>query len=159
MPNPWVSLRCDQLIPVNKAVNKKELLEKWLRLGRACKMWAWAWFAGSDVWTAGLAQKTGPHGLGLLFYVVKAWARMSGLGLGPTRPGLKKGWRKKKNLPAAADANPTLGSSAPSAIGSSPRRSVGTRRRISSGRRTPWIDFMKLKVSNSTKLMLIIFSD
>jgi hypothetical protein len=28
MPNPWVSLRCDQLIPVNKAVNEKEQLEK-----------------------------------------------------------------------------------------------------------------------------------
>jgi hypothetical protein len=30
MPNPWVSLRRDQLIPVNKAVNKKEQLEKGL---------------------------------------------------------------------------------------------------------------------------------
>jgi hypothetical protein len=29
-PNPWVSLRHDQLIPVNKAVNKKEQLEKGL---------------------------------------------------------------------------------------------------------------------------------
>jgi hypothetical protein len=29
-PNPWVSLRRDQLIPVNKAVNKKEQLEKGL---------------------------------------------------------------------------------------------------------------------------------
>jgi hypothetical protein len=28
MPNPWVSLRCDQLIPVNKAMNEKEQLEK-----------------------------------------------------------------------------------------------------------------------------------
>jgi hypothetical protein len=28
MPNPWVSLRHDQLIPVNKAVNEKEQLEK-----------------------------------------------------------------------------------------------------------------------------------
>jgi hypothetical protein len=28
MPNPWVSLRHDQLIPVNKVVNKKEQLEK-----------------------------------------------------------------------------------------------------------------------------------
>jgi hypothetical protein len=28
MPNPWVSLRRDQLIPVNKAVNKKEQLDK-----------------------------------------------------------------------------------------------------------------------------------
>jgi hypothetical protein len=27
---PWVSLSCDQLIPVNKAVNKKEQLEKGL---------------------------------------------------------------------------------------------------------------------------------
>jgi hypothetical protein len=32
MPNPWVSLRCDQLIPVNKVVNEIELLEKgWRR--------------------------------------------------------------------------------------------------------------------------------
>jgi hypothetical protein len=30
MPNPWMSLRRDQLIPVNKAVNKKEQLEKGL---------------------------------------------------------------------------------------------------------------------------------
>jgi hypothetical protein len=30
MPNPWVSLRCDQLIPVNKVVNEKEQLEKGL---------------------------------------------------------------------------------------------------------------------------------
>jgi hypothetical protein len=30
MANPWVSLRCDQLILVNKAVNKKEQLEKGL---------------------------------------------------------------------------------------------------------------------------------
>jgi hypothetical protein len=29
-PNPWVSLRHDQLIPVNKAVNEKEQLEKGL---------------------------------------------------------------------------------------------------------------------------------
>jgi hypothetical protein len=28
MPNPWVSLRRDQLIPVNKAVSEKEQLEK-----------------------------------------------------------------------------------------------------------------------------------
>jgi hypothetical protein len=28
MPNPWVSLRCDQLIPVNKDVNEKEQFEK-----------------------------------------------------------------------------------------------------------------------------------
>jgi hypothetical protein len=28
MPNPWVSLRRDQLIPLNKALNKKEQLEK-----------------------------------------------------------------------------------------------------------------------------------
>jgi hypothetical protein len=28
MPNPWVSLRRDQLIPVNKAMNKKDKLEK-----------------------------------------------------------------------------------------------------------------------------------
>jgi hypothetical protein len=28
MPNPWVSLRRDQLIPVNKAVNEKEQLDK-----------------------------------------------------------------------------------------------------------------------------------
>jgi hypothetical protein len=30
MPNPWVSLRCNQLIPVNKVVNEKEELEKGL---------------------------------------------------------------------------------------------------------------------------------
>jgi hypothetical protein len=30
MPNPRVSLRCDHLIMVNKAVNKKEQLEKGL---------------------------------------------------------------------------------------------------------------------------------
>jgi hypothetical protein len=30
MPNPWVSLRREQLIPVNKAVNEKEQLEKGL---------------------------------------------------------------------------------------------------------------------------------
>jgi hypothetical protein len=30
MPNPWVSLRHDQLIPVNKAVNEKEQLKKGL---------------------------------------------------------------------------------------------------------------------------------
>jgi hypothetical protein len=30
MPNPLVSLRRDQLIPVNKAVNEKEQLEKGL---------------------------------------------------------------------------------------------------------------------------------
>jgi hypothetical protein len=30
MPNPWVSLRRDKLIPVNKAVNEKEQLEKGL---------------------------------------------------------------------------------------------------------------------------------
>jgi hypothetical protein len=28
MPNPWVSLRCDHRIPVNKAVNKRGQLEK-----------------------------------------------------------------------------------------------------------------------------------
>jgi hypothetical protein len=30
MRTPWLSLRCDQLIPVNKVVNKKEQLEKGL---------------------------------------------------------------------------------------------------------------------------------
>jgi hypothetical protein len=30
MPNPWVSLRCNQVIPVNKAVNEKEQLENGL---------------------------------------------------------------------------------------------------------------------------------
>jgi hypothetical protein len=30
MPNSWVSLRHDQLIPVNKVVNEKEQLEKGL---------------------------------------------------------------------------------------------------------------------------------
>jgi hypothetical protein len=33
MPYPWVSLRCDQITPVNKAVNKKEPLEKGLEAG------------------------------------------------------------------------------------------------------------------------------
>jgi hypothetical protein len=28
MPNPWVSLRHDKLIPVNKAVNKKRTIGK-----------------------------------------------------------------------------------------------------------------------------------
>jgi hypothetical protein len=28
MPSPWVSVRHEQLIPVNKAVNEKEQLEK-----------------------------------------------------------------------------------------------------------------------------------
>jgi hypothetical protein len=28
MPNPWVSLRSDQLILVNKAVNEKKQLDK-----------------------------------------------------------------------------------------------------------------------------------
>jgi hypothetical protein len=28
MPNPWVSLQRDQLIPVNKVANEKEQLEK-----------------------------------------------------------------------------------------------------------------------------------
>jgi hypothetical protein len=33
MPNPWVSLRHDQLVPVNKAVNEKEQLKKgWRRV-------------------------------------------------------------------------------------------------------------------------------
>jgi hypothetical protein len=31
VPNPWVSLRCDQLIPVNKALHEKEQLEKGLK--------------------------------------------------------------------------------------------------------------------------------
>jgi hypothetical protein len=31
MPNPWVSLRHDQVIPVNKGVNEKEQLEKGLK--------------------------------------------------------------------------------------------------------------------------------
>jgi hypothetical protein len=30
MPNPWVSLRRDQLIPFDKAANEKEQLEKGL---------------------------------------------------------------------------------------------------------------------------------
>jgi hypothetical protein len=28
MPNPWMSLRYDQLIPDNRALNEKEQLEK-----------------------------------------------------------------------------------------------------------------------------------
>jgi hypothetical protein len=55
-----------------------------------CGLWllqAWAGLVGGlGVWTAGLPQKSGPHGLRLLGYVVKAQARMSGLGLGPIRP-------------------------------------------------------------------------
>jgi hypothetical protein len=31
MPNPWVPLRGDELIPVNKAVDEKEQLEKGLQ--------------------------------------------------------------------------------------------------------------------------------
>jgi hypothetical protein len=31
MPNPWVSLRRDRLIPVNNAVNEKEQLEEGLK--------------------------------------------------------------------------------------------------------------------------------
>jgi hypothetical protein len=40
------------------------------------------------VWIAGLAQKPGQRRLGVLGYVVKAWARAhsAGLGLGPLRP-------------------------------------------------------------------------
>jgi hypothetical protein len=38
---------------------------------------------GLGVWTAGLAPKLGPRGLGLLGYVVKARARMSGPGPDP----------------------------------------------------------------------------
>jgi hypothetical protein len=30
MPNPWVSLRHNQIIPINKVVNEKEQLEKGL---------------------------------------------------------------------------------------------------------------------------------
>jgi hypothetical protein len=37
MPNPWVSLRCDQLIRVNKTVNEKEQLEKGWRRRRVKK--------------------------------------------------------------------------------------------------------------------------
>jgi hypothetical protein len=43
-----------------------------------------ALYCGLGVWTAGLAPKSGLCGPGLLFYVVKARARMSGLG--STRP-------------------------------------------------------------------------
>jgi hypothetical protein len=31
MPNPWVSLRCDQLFLVNNTVHEKEQLEKGLQ--------------------------------------------------------------------------------------------------------------------------------
>jgi hypothetical protein len=37
MPNPWVSLRYDQLILVNKAVSEKEQLEKGWRRRRKNK--------------------------------------------------------------------------------------------------------------------------
>jgi hypothetical protein len=33
MPNPWVSQRCDQFIPVNKAVGAKEWLENRQEIG------------------------------------------------------------------------------------------------------------------------------
>jgi hypothetical protein len=39
MPTPWVSLRLDQLIPVNKAVNKKEQLKKELKDGERKNMY------------------------------------------------------------------------------------------------------------------------
>jgi hypothetical protein len=39
MPNPWVSLRCDQLIPVNKAVNKKVQWEKGWRRRRKKRLY------------------------------------------------------------------------------------------------------------------------
>jgi hypothetical protein len=37
MPNPWVSLRCNHLIPVNKAVNEKKQLAKRVRRRRRKK--------------------------------------------------------------------------------------------------------------------------
>jgi hypothetical protein len=40
MPNPWVSLRCDQLIPVSKAVNNKDQLEKRAGGGGDKKGWS-----------------------------------------------------------------------------------------------------------------------
>jgi hypothetical protein len=39
MPNPWVSLRCDQLIPVNKAVNESEQMEKGWRRRKKTPRW------------------------------------------------------------------------------------------------------------------------
>jgi hypothetical protein len=41
------------------------------------------------IWPAVLAQKPGPHGLGLLVYGVKAQSRRLDSGLSPTRPYLK----------------------------------------------------------------------
>jgi hypothetical protein len=41
MPTPWVSLRCDQLIPINKAVNVKEQLENGLEKEDEKQTWAW----------------------------------------------------------------------------------------------------------------------
>jgi hypothetical protein len=43
IPNPWVSLRRDQLIPVNKAVNEKEQLEKRLEEEEEKMGWATFW--------------------------------------------------------------------------------------------------------------------
>jgi hypothetical protein len=52
MPNPWVSLRCDQLIPVNKAVNKKEQLKK--RAGGGKKVASWLYTpVGRSRWSEG----------------------------------------------------------------------------------------------------------
>jgi hypothetical protein len=39
MPNPWVPLRRDQLIPVNKAVNEKEQLQKGLEEEEEKRAW------------------------------------------------------------------------------------------------------------------------
>jgi hypothetical protein len=53
-------------------------------------------FAGL-AWFTGLAQNPGPRCLGLLVNVVKALARRSGLGLGPTRPYFKSLLRTRKH--------------------------------------------------------------
>jgi hypothetical protein len=51
---------------------------------RAFEGLAWPGLEGKlGVWSAGLGQKPGPHGLGLLVYVVKAQAQACGLGPGP----------------------------------------------------------------------------
>jgi hypothetical protein len=42
MPTPCVSLRCDQLIPINKAVNVKEQLDNGLEEEEDEKQ-TWAW--------------------------------------------------------------------------------------------------------------------
>jgi hypothetical protein len=60
MPNPWVSLRCDQLTPANEAVNKKEQLKKgWQRKMKK--------HSGAKIWS--------DSGLTPIFYLCRAQAQ------------------------------------------------------------------------------------